>query len=113
MVLQLLDASGARVLDVTIPGGAGWKSKKKNRGWRFHDKTGTLAVTDVKIAPDKHDDDVVALSVRSKKHFATDPADVTLPLRATVALEAASGECGSSAFDGCETQSKSGGIVCE
>jgi len=113
LVLQLLDATGARVLDVTIPGGAGWKAKKKNRGWRFHDKTGTLAVTDVKVAPDRHDDDVVAVSVRSKKHFATDPADVTLPLRATVALDAASGECGSSAFAGCEIQSKGGGVVCE
>jgi hypothetical protein len=113
LVLQLLDATGARVLDVTIPGGEGWKSKKKNRGWRFHDKTGTLAVTDVKISPAKGDDEVVAVSVRSKKHFATDLAEVTLPLRATVALDAASGECGSSAFSDCETRSKGGGVACE
>jgi hypothetical protein len=113
MILQLLDAAGVRVLDVQIPGGEGWKSRKKNHGWRFRDKAGARAVTDVKIAPDKHDDGVVRVSVRSRKHFASDLEGVTLPLRATVALDAAAGECGSSAFSGCETQSKSGGVVCE
>jgi len=110
MGVRVLDAEGARVLDVVISGGAGWRVKKKNRGWRYRDQTGALGVTDVKVAPDRRDDELVKVAVRSRKRLSVDLAAVTLPLRATVMLDPA-GECGSSAFAGCERRGES--VDCE
>jgi hypothetical protein len=110
MRIQLLDGDGGQVLDVQLPAGAGWRAKRKNRGWRYRDQAGALGITDVRVTPDRRDDELVKVQVRSKKHLTVDFEAATLPLRATVTLDPA-GECGSSAFPGCETLGK-GGVSC-
>jgi hypothetical protein len=107
LTIQLLGAAGERVLDVVVPGGAGWKTRKKDRGWRYRDKTGALGITAARVTPDRHDDELVQVAVRSKKKLAIALAAATLPLRATLTLDPL-GECGSSAFAGCETKGGNG-----
>jgi len=101
IAIQVLDSTGARALDVVLPGGERWRAKKKNRGWRYRDKTGALAITDVRLTPDRNDDEVVKVAVRSRKHSPIVPLVLGLPLRVVVSLDPA-GECGVSAFAGCE-----------
>jgi hypothetical protein len=110
MALQLLDANGVRALEVRLPGGAAWKAKKKNRGWRFRDKTGALRITDVSVTPSRGDDEVVKVVVRSRKHLPVDTATLALPLRTVVTFDPL-GECGASAFAGCEEKGES--VRCE
>jgi hypothetical protein len=107
---QVLDAGGARVLDVVVPGGEGWRTKKRNRGWKWKDRSGALGVTDVAVTPVRSDDDLVKVSVRNRKRSALDPDALALPLRAVVTLDAA-GECGAGAFATCETSG--GSVRCE
>jgi hypothetical protein len=100
MGIQLLDDTGARVLDVVLPGGDAWRVKKKDRGWRYRDKSGALGVTDLRVTLDRRDDEVVRVAVRSRKRSALAPLTVVLPLRAVVVLDPV-GECGVSAFTAC------------
>ncbi|HWP67600.1 MAG TPA: hypothetical protein VNO26_17005 [Candidatus Limnocylindria bacterium] len=108
MRLQLLDADGVRVLDVLLPAER-WRARK--RGWRFRDRSGALMVTDVKVVRARGDDGLVRVAVRSRKRFAVGLAGLAFPLRAVVALDPL-GECGASAFAGCETEAR-GAVVCE
>jgi len=108
--IQVVDAQGARVLDVVLPGGDRWRAKKRNRGWRYRDKRGALGITDVKVTPDRRDDDLVKVAVRSRRRLDVDLGTLALPLRATVTFDA-EGECGSSVLPDCET--RGGSVRCE
>lgn len=108
--VRVLDAAGARVLDVVVPGGEGWRTKKRDRGWKWKEKTGALGVTDIAVTPVRSDDELVKIAVRNRKRSTLDPSAVALPLRAVVTLDAA-GECGAGAFAACET--RGGSVRCE
>jgi hypothetical protein len=101
--VQVRDAAGAVVLDVALPGGAAWRTKKNERGWIYRDPAGALAVTTARVTLDRRDDELVTLVVQSKKQLAVDPGTLSLPLRATLVLDPF-GECGSRAFAACTTR---------
>jgi hypothetical protein len=108
--IQVVDAGGVRVLDVVLPGGARWRAKRMDRGWRYRDKSGALGITDVKVTPDRRDDGSLKVAVRSRRRFGVDLDALALPLRATVTFDA-DGECGSSVLADCKTGG--GSVRCE
>jgi hypothetical protein len=111
MHVQVVDAAGLVVLDVALPGGSRWKAKKRNRAWTYRDATGALAVTDVTVTPDRRDDEIVKLAVRSRKQLTVDPATLALPLRVTLAFDSFV-ECGTRVFATCALE-RERAITCE
>jgi hypothetical protein len=108
--IQVVDAGGARVLDVVLPGGDRWRAKRMDRGWRYRDRRGALGITDVKVVPDRRHDDLVKVAVRSRRRLGVDLDGLAGPLRATVTFDV-DGECGSSVLADCETRGRS--VRCE
>jgi hypothetical protein len=103
--LQVADADGTVVLDVILPSDDRWTEMPRERGWRFRDAAGSLAITGARVSFDRKEDDTVKVALQSRKHgtFAADA--LALPLRATVTFDA-DGECASHAFAACRTRGK-------
>jgi hypothetical protein len=45
----LLDDAGANVLDVVVPGGAGWKTSRSGNSWRFKNPSGPSGIVKVSL----------------------------------------------------------------
>jgi hypothetical protein len=108
--LQVVDAAGTVVLDAVLPADERWIEKPRERGWRYRDPAGTFAMTAGAVTLDGSDGELVKVVLKSRKRASLSLAEVTLPLRATLTLDAA-GECGSSAFAACRA-SDGGSIRC-
>lgn len=115
------DATGARALDATIPGGAydpvakvGWKAAKNGLSWKYTAKVPPVGgITSLSIKDlSKKTPGLVQVKVTGKKGaYALNTAN--LPLTAMVILDpptGATGQCGTTSFDGplqgCTTDGK-------
>jgi hypothetical protein len=97
------DALGSAVLDVFVPGGAGWKAKRKGAAWQYTDRTAPLGIAKVTISGSRTAPGRLAFVVQGKggSYPAAawkDPAlPARLPLSATLVLDppvARDGHCG-------------------
>jgi hypothetical protein len=105
----LADGADGRVfLDVVVPAGAyvdatktGWKANDAGTAWTYKNPTGVLGITKVKIKGSAKKPGVFKFQVTGE-HGRYDVADVTLPLRAVLALGPA-GQGGLTTLPGAET----------
>jgi len=112
--IVVADASGARVLDLMVPGGAfdpvtkvGWKASAGRGTWKFADRSAAPAagVTGVTIKDlSKKQPGLVQFTVKGKR--GSYPVDPTrLPLTGLLVLDpptAETGQCGQATFAGAE-----------
>ena len=95
--LLITAASGATVLDRTIPGGTGWKPLG-SLGWGFRSKLGLNGITGAKVKGSAKVAGLYKVNVKGKNLTVT-VAPAQLPLTAAFILDA-DGQCGELAFSG-------------
>jgi parallel beta-helix repeat protein len=108
------DATGARVLDVLVPGGAwdratrvGWRASRSGRSWKYTNRTvdAPAGITEVAIRDlSRREPGVLQVRVTGRRgSYAVDPAH--LPLTGLLVLDpptAETGQCGAASFAGAE-----------
>jgi len=100
----LLEGTAGALLDVTIPGGAfdptthtGWRANTAGTAWTYKSPTGVLGIRKVQVKTVPTQPGLVRFAVAGKNgSYPVAPSD--LPLRATMVLDALSGECGEASF---------------
>ena len=89
-------ANGTDLIDVTIPGGAGWKTNGAGTKWRFKSATGVSGITKVVVAQKKSAPGTLKFLVKGANgSFAVTAS--ALPLRGTFVVDAplaVTGQCG-------------------
>jgi hypothetical protein len=110
----LADATGTNVIDVTIPGGTGWKANGKHTRWSFKSATGVQGITKVQIASKPSAPGSLKFSVKGK-HGAFTVSASALPVTATLVIDAPlakTGQCGE-ATPTCRSTAKGKTIRCQ
>jgi len=109
----LTDHTGTDVVDVTIPGGTGWKTNKTGTTWSFASATGVEGITKVRVKQKKSAAGTLRFSVKGKKGaFAV--ATTALPVVGTFVVDsplAKDGQCGE-AMPTCRVTAKGRTIAC-
>ena len=93
-------SDGSSVLDVTIPGGAGWLSHPTS--WSYKNKLGFMGVTKVAIKTSAKTPGVLKVAVKGA-HMTLAVAPASLPLTATLVVDsptAMTGQCAAQTFTG-------------
>jgi hypothetical protein len=94
--ILVTDATGLDVVDVTIPGGAGWKTAPNGNRWRFSSIAGVGGIMKVRIAQKATAPGTLKFSVRGKNGSWT-VASNGLPVKGTLVIDsptATTGQCG-------------------
>jgi len=100
----LLEGTAGVLLDVTIPGGAfdptthtGWRANTAGTAWTYKSPTASSGFARLQVKTVPTQARVVRFAVAGKNgSYPVAPSD--LPLRATMVLDALSGECGEASF---------------
>jgi hypothetical protein len=107
------------IVDVIVPGGAGWKANKKGTSFKYGNKTGFEGITKVKIKLPKKTPGRVKFNVKGKNlAFANvDPANMvgTLIIHSPIAVD---GQCGEAVFPNtaggvCKANKKGSTLKCK
>ena len=102
VVIDDTSSATPAVLDVTIPGGTGWKTNTAHTSFRYVNKTGFQGIVRVSVRLSSHLPGQVNFSVTGKKgSFPVVTAD--LPLKGTLVIDAPlamTGQCGEATFPG-------------
>ena len=99
--LLLTATGGASVLDVTVPGGIGWKMASSHR-WVYRNKIGFQGITSVTVAESSSTPGRLQVRAQGKGLSLLVPP-ASLPLTVTVVVDAplaTTGQCGEIAFTG-------------
>jgi YVTN family beta-propeller protein len=98
---RVTGAGGVTIVDVTIPGGTGWKPLGA-LGWSFRSKTGFNGITGAKLNGSSRVPGLFKFAIKGKSMaLAATAAD--LPVTATVVIDsplASGGQCGERTFSG-------------
>jgi hypothetical protein len=102
IVIQPSDLLAAAILDVTIPGGAGWKTGGTGRSFTYHNAAGVQGITRVALKVSAKLPIQVHYTIVGKNgSFAVTASQ--LPLTGIVVLDtpdATTGQCGQATFPG-------------
>jgi hypothetical protein len=92
----LTDSTGVDVIDVTIPGGAGWKANPAGNRWGFVSLAGVGGITKVRIVEKATSPGMLKFTVKGKNgSFAV--STNALPVKGTLVIDspiAMTGQCG-------------------
>ena len=98
----LEDATGAPMLDVSIPGKVGWKANAAKTAWRYRNRGGWQSLVSVRITSTRRKPGRLKFQVVGRKGtYPMSPGGV--PVKGTIVIDAPfarTGQCGEALFPG-------------
>ncbi len=113
LVTDASSATGAIVVDATIPGGTGWKTNNAGTRWRYANPAGIGGITKVRIAEKASAPGSLKFSIKGA-HGSFAVAASALPVKGTLVIDspiAITGQCGE-ATPPCRVVAKGKTILC-
>jgi hypothetical protein len=113
--LILETSPGGAFLDVTLPGGTGWKANKKKTSFRFKSASGVGGIRSISLKTSPKHSGRVQFKVTGKSVGIANPT--VLPVKGTLVIDsplAMTGQCGETGFSStsCKRNKKGSTLTC-
>ena len=113
---MLETSPGGAFLDVTVPGGTGWKANGKSTKFTYTNKAGFQGITKIKVTTPPKKPGQVKFHVKGKNVGFVDPP--ALPVKGTFVIDspnATTGQCGETGFatSACKRNGKGSKLTCK
>jgi len=98
----LLDDAGANVLDVIVPGGAGWKTSRSGNSWRYRNAAGPGGIVRVSLKHRAKTPGTLKFRVVGRSE-SLPVTRARVPVKGTLVVDtplAQTGQCGETRYDG-------------